>query len=118
MLDNSFDEHPLYKTFCGDKAVVKLSSTNLRISVLLETGEIAVFYDSFISGSISGRVSGILSVSLSGILSGRLSDILSVYQVFFQVVCLVYYQILAQSEILKNYSRGYAFDNIGLVYAL
>ncbi|XP_063678021.1 uncharacterized protein LOC134813994 isoform X3 [Bolinopsis microptera] len=50
MLDNTFEEHPLYKLYCGDKPVVKIHSSNLRITVLLETGEIAAFYDNFISG--------------------------------------------------------------------
>ena len=30
MLDNTFEEHPLYKLYCGDKAVVKIHSSNLR----------------------------------------------------------------------------------------
>ncbi|KAL5252716.1 hypothetical protein ACHWQZ_G015469 [Mnemiopsis leidyi] len=50
MLDNTFEEHPLYKLYCGDKAVVRIHSSNLRITVLLETGEIAAFYDNFTSG--------------------------------------------------------------------
>ena len=52
MLDNTFEEHPLYKLYCGDKAVVRIHSSNLRITVLLETGEIAAFYDNFTSGMI------------------------------------------------------------------